>query len=246
MKMMKLALDKIKPYENNPRKNDDAVNAVAESIRQCSYITPIIVDENYVIIAGHTRYKALIALNVEEADVLVCSHLSEEDKKKYRFLDNKTGEKATWDFLKLEAELKDLDLPKLKMEFNFPLIPFKDVREPYGKEMSEDSLVKKFLEYRKPTDRCIADISQRLRKKVAGFTNPINWDNEPVQTVVSGGNMYRGCDGLMMTDRDIINCQTFPQDYDFMDQKVQYVCGMSVPPVMMANISKRVYEQWLK
>ena len=62
MKLQRLMLADIEPYRNNPRKNDEAVNAVAESIRQCSYITPIIVDENYVIIAGHTRYKALVAL----------------------------------------------------------------------------------------------------------------------------------------------------------------------------------------
>ena len=54
------------------------------------------------------------------------------------------------------------------------------------------------------------------------------------------------CDGLLMTDRDIINCQTFPQDYDFMNQNVQYVCGMSVPPVMMAKITEQVYQQWLR
>ena len=95
MKLQKLKLADIKPYENNPRKNDDAVNAVAESIRQCSYITPIIVDEDYVIIVGHTRYKALMALGEEFAECLVCDGLTEEQKKKYRFLDNKTGEKAT-------------------------------------------------------------------------------------------------------------------------------------------------------
>ena len=110
MKLQKLKLDDIKPYENNPRKNDDAVNAVAESIRQCSYITPIIVDEDHVIIAGHTRYKALKALGEESAECLICDGLSEEQKKKYRFLDNKTGEKATWDLMKLEVELEGLDL----------------------------------------------------------------------------------------------------------------------------------------
>ncbi len=91
-------------------KNDGAVNAVAESIRQCSYITPIIVDENHVIIAGHTRYKALMALGESEAECLVCDVLTEEQKKKYRFLDNKTGEKAAWDLMKLEVELEGLDL----------------------------------------------------------------------------------------------------------------------------------------
>jgi len=110
MKLQKLKLADIKPYENNPRKNDDAVNAVAESIRQCSYITPIIVDEDYVIIAGHTRYKALMALGESEAECLICDGLTEEQKKKYRFLDNKTGEKATWDLMKLEVELEGLDL----------------------------------------------------------------------------------------------------------------------------------------
>ena len=98
MKLQRLMLADIEPYKNNPRKNDEAVNAVAESIRQCSYITPIIVDENYVIIAGHTRY------------CLICDGLTEEQKKKYRFLDNKTGEKATWDLMKLEVELEGLDL----------------------------------------------------------------------------------------------------------------------------------------
>ena len=110
MKIEKIPIDEIKPYENNPRKNDGAVNAVAESIKQCTYITPIIVDENRVIIAGHTRYKALKALGYTEIDCLVCDDLDDETKKKYRFLDNKTGEKATWDFLKLEIELDGLDL----------------------------------------------------------------------------------------------------------------------------------------
>ena len=91
-----LDLTDIFPYENNPRENDEAVNAVAESIKQCSYITPIIVDEDHVIIAGHTRYKALVALGVKEAECLIYEGLSEEQKKKYRFLDNKTGEKAIW------------------------------------------------------------------------------------------------------------------------------------------------------
>ena len=110
MKLETLKLTEITPYENNPRKNDSAVNAVAESIRQCSYITPIIVDENGVIIAGHTRFKALKALEIDEVPCLICDGLTEEQKKKYRYLDNKTGEKATWDLMKLEVELEGVDL----------------------------------------------------------------------------------------------------------------------------------------
>lgn len=110
MKLKKLKLDQIKPYPNNPRRNDAAVQAVAESIKQCSYITPIILDEDRVIIAGHTRYKAMMSLGMTEAECLIAEGLSEEQKKKYRFLDNKTGEKATWDLLKLETELDGLNL----------------------------------------------------------------------------------------------------------------------------------------
>lgn len=110
MKLERLKLLEITPYANNPRKNDEAVNAVAESIRQCSYITPIIVDEEHVIIAGHTRYKALAALGMDDVECLICDGLTEEQKKKYRFLDNKTGEKATWDLIKLEVDLEGLDL----------------------------------------------------------------------------------------------------------------------------------------
>lgn len=110
MELKKLRLDDIKPYKNNPRKNDKAVPSVIESIKQCSYITPIVVDENYEILAGHTRYKALKALNKEEVECLVCDGLTDEQKKKYRYLDNKTGEKASWDLMKLEIELEGIDL----------------------------------------------------------------------------------------------------------------------------------------
>ena len=110
MKLENLKLSEIIPYENNPRKNDDAVNAVAESIKQCTYITPIVVDEEKVILAGHTRYKALKALGYEEVACLICEGLTEEQKKKYRYLDNKTSEKATWDLMKLEVELEGMDL----------------------------------------------------------------------------------------------------------------------------------------
>ncbi len=110
MKLENLKLSEINQYENNPRKNDDAVNAFAESIKQCTYITPIVVDEERVILAGHTRYKALKALGYEEVPCLICEGLTEEQKKKYRYLDNKTGEKATWDLMKLEVELEGMDL----------------------------------------------------------------------------------------------------------------------------------------
>ena len=99
----------IKPYPNNPRKNDGAVAAVAESIKQCGYCSPIVVDESMVVLAGHTRLKAVKRLGWEECEVCVREGLTEEQKRKYRLLDNKTNELAAWDDELLAQELMDLD-----------------------------------------------------------------------------------------------------------------------------------------
>lgn len=118
MKIEKRKLSDIRPYPGNPRKNDAAVDAVAESIRQCGYISPIIVDEEGVILAGHTRYKALKKLRRKQADVAIAEGLSEEQKRKFRLLDNKVGEIAEWDEDLLRIELGDLDFGQF--DFNFP------------------------------------------------------------------------------------------------------------------------------
>jgi hypothetical protein len=117
LELKTIKLSDIKPYKNNPRKNDQAVDAVMESIKQCGYVAPIIVDEDFVILAGHTRYKALKKLKKSNAEVIVRTGLSEEQKKKYRILDNKTNEFADWNFELLETELEGLDFG----EFDFGL-----------------------------------------------------------------------------------------------------------------------------
>ena len=104
-----IKIAELHPYERNPRNNDDAVKSVAESIKQCGYIAPIIVDENNVILAGHTRFKALKSLGYKEIECIVVNNLTEEQKRKYRLLDNKTNELATWDFELLVQELEGLD-----------------------------------------------------------------------------------------------------------------------------------------
>lgn len=136
MELITLPLEEIKPYENNPRVNDIAVDAVAESIQQCGYVQPIVVDENHVILAGHTRYKALKKLGYTECRVAVEGGLSEEKKRKYRLLDNKTGEFATWDFSKLEKELEEIDFEG----FDF------------GFDPAQNTDVDSFFEDEQPTD----------------------------------------------------------------------------------------------
>ena len=122
-------LVEITPYPNNPRRNDSAVEPVAESIKQCGYIAPIIVDEDGIILAGHTRYKALQKLGRTECEVVVKEGLSEEQKRKYRLLDNKTGELAGWDFEKLETELDGLDFGDFDFGFDAESFEWEDLAE---------------------------------------------------------------------------------------------------------------------
>lgn len=115
-------IDEIKPYERNARKNDDAVASVVKSIEQCEYIAPIIVDEDNIILAGHTRYKALKQLNYKEIDVIKVYGLTDEQKRKYRLLDNKTNELAQWDFELLEQELDGLDFDDLDLDWGIDFL----------------------------------------------------------------------------------------------------------------------------
>ena len=119
MELVTKRLSDIRPYGRNPRKNDAAVTAVAESIKQCGYVAPIIVDEDGVILAGHTRYKALKKLGRDEAQVVVKEGLSDEQKRKYRLLDNKTSELAAWDLEALAGELDGLDFGELDAMLNW-------------------------------------------------------------------------------------------------------------------------------
>lgn len=101
-------LDEIKPYEKNPRRNDDAVKYVAASIKEFGFKVPIIIDKNNVIVAGHTRYKAAKNLNIEEVPCIVADDLTDEQIKAYRLADNKVSEMAMWDFDVLSEELADI------------------------------------------------------------------------------------------------------------------------------------------
>lgn len=117
MQLVTKKLTEIHPYKRNPRKNEAAVAAVMESIQQCTYIAPIIVDEDGIILAGDTRYRALKRLKRKEAEVIVKAGLSEEQKRKYRLLDNKTNELAGWDLDLLEGELEGLDFGGLDLDW---------------------------------------------------------------------------------------------------------------------------------
>lgn len=123
MNIVEKNINDIIPYEKNPRKNNDAVPYVAESIKQFGFKVPIVIDKNNVIVAGHTRYKAAKKLGLNEVPCIVADDLTEEQIKAFRLADNKVAEKAEWDFDLLEDELQDL------MQFDMSVFGFEDEEE---------------------------------------------------------------------------------------------------------------------
>lgn len=108
------------PYENNPRRNDGAVEAVAASIREFGFKVPIVVDANNVVVAGHTRLKAAKRLGLATVPVIVADDLTPEQVKAFRLADNRVGELAEWDLGKLDIELGEI--PDIDMgEFGFDM-----------------------------------------------------------------------------------------------------------------------------
>src|SRR6516165_10766606 len=110
----------IKPYENNPRVNDAAVDAVAASIREFGFRQPIVVDEQDVIIVGHTRYKAALKLGLENVPVHVAVGLTPAQAKAYRIADNKSADLSDWNYDLLPIELAELQ----GMNYDLDLLGF--------------------------------------------------------------------------------------------------------------------------
>jgi DNA modification methylase len=110
----------IRPYENNPRLNDAAVDAVAKSIQEFGWRQPIVIDEDGVIVVGHTRYKAALKLGLETVPVHVAVGLSKAQLKAYRLADNQTAQLSDWDEAKLPIELMVLQ----EMGFDLDLTGF--------------------------------------------------------------------------------------------------------------------------
>ena len=106
MNIVELALSDIKPYENNPRYNDEAATYVAESIDRFGFKIPIIVDKDYVIIAGHTRYKAAHILGLVTVPCIIADDLDEKQVKAYRIADNRMAELSEWNFDKYNEEVQ--------------------------------------------------------------------------------------------------------------------------------------------
>ena len=136
MDIVEKKLADIKPYEKNPRKNDNAVDEVANSIKEFGFKVPIVIDKDNVIVCGHTRYKASKKLGLEVVPCVIADDLTEEQIKAYRLADNKVSELAEWDIDLLGEELDgifDIDMS----DFGFDLSEDEEEQPTERKDLSD-------------------------------------------------------------------------------------------------------------
>ena len=136
MEIIEKKIEDITPYEKNPRRNDKAVDAVANSIKEFGFKVPIVIDKDGIIVAGHTRYKAAKKLRMKSVPCIVASDLTNEQIKAFRLSDNRTAELAEWDMELLTEELDDI-LNIDMSEFGFD-IELDDIEE--KNEIKEDTV----------------------------------------------------------------------------------------------------------
>lgn len=137
MNVKKMALKEIFPYDRNPRKNDNAVDAVAASIKRFGFLVPLVIDKEHEIVAGHTRYKAAQKLGISSVPCVIADELTEDQIKAFRLADNKVAEMAEWDAELLPLELNDISMDMT--DFGFESIS----DEEFGDDFSLDDGEKK-------------------------------------------------------------------------------------------------------
>lgn len=135
-------ISELNPYKNNPRFNDEAVEAVANSIKQFGFKVPIIIDSSNIIVAGHTRLKAAKQLGMDKVTCIVADDLTEEQIRAFRLVDNKVSELADWDYEKLEEELANINSIDMNI-FDFDMSEINDIVEHLDEDIVCDSELEK-------------------------------------------------------------------------------------------------------
>ena len=222
MELKKFKISEIKPYSKNPRNNDGAVEAVMQSIKQCEYIAPIILDEDNIILAGHTRFKALKKLGYKEVECIIKTGLSEEQKKKYRLLDNKTNELAEWDFDLLAEEMEGLDFGDLELDWGFDYDESEDgsnevIEDDYEVELPEEPKAKRGDIYQLGRHRLMcgdSTLMDDVQKLVNGMPIDLFLTDPPYNVALGMGGSadearkrHRRTDGLVIMNDKMENDQ---------------------------------------
>lgn len=140
---------------------------------------------------------------------------------------------------------KDLNLPILRLSFKEPSIPFKEIKTDGrgAKRITGKELL--LWKRRKRGDLTLSSINERVFKKRSMFTHRFIYSEKVLRTIIAGDHNILFTEPRLLNTEEYLLASTFPLDYNFLDMKVPYIVGMSVPPVVMAHIAQNVYEQWL-
>jgi DNA (cytosine-5)-methyltransferase 1 len=148
-----------------------------------------------------------------------------------------------------EPFLEQVDMfqiaPKLEFNFNEPGIIFGEYRDAVGNSEKLTDRQKRLLDLRLPNEKSFGEVSMRVDNKLSGFTDMIVDDNDVSGTITANGKNFRSFDNSWFTDKDYTLTGSYPLDYNHLNNKTQYLIGMSVPPVMTAQIATEIYNQWL-
>lgn len=182
MNVQEIKLKDIKPYGKNPRKNDNAVPYVAESIKQFGFKVPIVIDKNNVIVAGHTRYKAARKLGFKSVPCIIADDLTDEQIKAFRLADNKVSEKAEWDLDLLDSEIEGIfDIDMTDFGFEFESEELEAEEDEYQGTVPEDPVTQKGDMWKLGEhlllcgdSTCITDVEKLMYEEKADmcFTDP--------------------------------------------------------------------------
>lgn len=179
MEIKNMKINDLIPYENNPRNNEGAIEYVANSIKQFGFKVPIVVDKNNVIVAGHTRWLAASALEMDEVPVVIADDLTDAQIKAFRLADNKVAEKASWDYTKLGIEVKDLldiDLGFKLTDIGFGEFELETLTGDFEPDGFDDELVNTYAEKeqeylaKKRVIICYAEDEEELMKSLLGVS----------------------------------------------------------------------------
>lgn len=145
-------------------------------------------------------------------------------------------------FVAIQAKL-GIDPQYLDMTFNYEPVPYGKVKAKVGKPVDETRRLYKLLMLAKRGDKDLGDVVEREEGKVSLFSHRLVYDDEVISTITAKCEFFRFEDRCGIPDEDIVRCTTFPDDYDFFNKSPLYICGMSVPPIMMKRVVTRLIEQ---
>lgn len=201
MNIIEMSIAEVKPYEKNPRKNDQSVDKVANSIKEFGFKVPIVVDKNNIIVCGHTRYKAAKKLGLSVVPCVVADDLTEEQIKAYRLADNKVGEDSLWDMDLLNEELGDI-LELDMSDFGFELLedePEEVIEDEFDAELPEEPKAKLGDIYQLGNHRLMCGNSlyvDDVNKLLNGEYCELTFTDPPYELGTHGGGILKNANSM--------------------------------------------------